>query len=495
MNDVAIPARGFFELTEWLARGRGAAEASRFEEARQAYLQAMKLAPNSIDALRGLGYSLLQLKRLDESLQMIERALAVDPSDLLSHLIMGRLCLRLQQPAGAEEHFRTILRRIENSAAARSGLIDALVAQGQLADAETLRDQILRADPQSEVGLLAAARVAALQRDDEAALRHFEALVRLRPGNAAHRYNRGLCLLRMGRFDEGWSDYEYRFAAGAVDLQLPSTPRWDGKRVGHLLVAAEQGLGDAILFSRFIGDAARAAEQVTLVCPDSLVGLLERSLGCTCIPDRGGELPPHDAHVPLMSLPHVLGLGAAAVAVRPAYLTVDAARRERWSEALGPRQNGEVRIGIVHATSVAHSTEENPFTCRSCPAEAFVSFTGAPGVAAYNLNVGRTAEQACEQLPGLRGLPRELGDFDDTAAVAGLMDAVVCVDTAIAHVTGATGVRTGLLLPYARDWRWMSREGRLPWYWSVQAAWQEEPGQWAAPVRELRDSLVADRVS
>ena len=494
MNDVVMQPRGIFELTEWLGRGRGAVDACRFEDARQAYSQAIELAPDSVDALRGLGYSLLQLKRLDESLQMLERALGVDPSDLLSHLLMGRLCLRLQQPAGAAEHFRTILRRIENSAAARSGLIDALVAQGQLTDAETLRDQILRADPQSEVGLLAAARLAVLKLDEEAALRHFDALVRLRPGMAPHRYNRGLCLLRLGRFEEGWSDYEYRFAAGAVDLRLPSTPRWDGKHVKHLLVIVEQGLGDAILFSRFIVDAARIADRVTLVCPAALAGLLERSLGCKCVPS-GSELPPHDAHVPLMSLPHVLKLGSAAVAVRPAYLTVDPGRRERWSEALGPRQNGELRIGIVHATSAAHSTEENPFTSRSCPAGAFAVFTAVAGIAAYNLNVGRPAQQACEQLPGLRSLPQELADFDDTAAVAALMDAVVCVDTAIAHVTGATGVRTGLLLPYARDWRWMQREGRLPWYWSVDAACQQEPGQWDAPVRELRDWLVTQRAA
>jgi len=149
--------------------------------------------------------------------------------------------------------------------------------------------------------------------------------------------------------------------------------------------------------------------------------------------------PQHDAHVPLMSLPHVLGLGASAAAVRPPYLTPDPARRARWSEAMGPRADAQLRIGVVHATSVAHSTEENPWTRRSCQAADLEPLTQAPGVLAFNLNLGRAAGQARAELPALRDLPGALTDFEDTAAVVSLMDALVCVDTAMVHVAGAIG--------------------------------------------------------
>ena len=98
-----------YEPTESLTRGQRAVEAFRFDEARIAYSKALEYAPESIDALRGLGYSLLQLGRLPSAIDALERALKLDPSDLLSRLLMGRLCLRLQQPQGAEEHFRAIL--------------------------------------------------------------------------------------------------------------------------------------------------------------------------------------------------------------------------------------------------------------------------------------------------------------------------------------------------------------------------------------------------
>jgi Tfp pilus assembly protein PilF len=489
VNESHRVTTSIFEPTQWRVRGQRALESCCYEEARQAYAHALELEPDSVDVLRSLGFALFQLKQLTEALQMLERALQIDPSDLLSHLLMGRLCLRLHQPAGAIEHFQAILQRIGNSASARSGLIDAHLALGQLPEAEALCEQIQSAEPHAEVGHLAAARLAILKRDDEKALHHFETLVQIRPHNVAYRYNRGLCLLRMGRFDEGWSDYEFRFAAGAVNLRLPSTPRWDGHRVPRLLVVAEQGLGDAILFSRFVQDAAGRADEVTLVCPDSLVGLLGRSLGFTCVSDQSAAWPQHDAHVPLMSLPFVLGLGATAVASRPAYLTVDPRRREHWASLIESPSSRPLRIGVVTATSVAHSTEENPWTRRSCEPSELLPILQVEGVEAYDLNLGQAAAQARAALPSLLELPGRLEDFDDTAAVVSLLDAVVSVDTACAHVAGAIGTCSFVLLPPAPDWKWQTHEPHPPWYESTRLVHRDFHGQWAGVAALLLQRL------
>ena len=470
-----------FEPTESLVKGQRAIEAFRFEEARVAYSKALEFAPDSIDALRGLGYSLLQLGNLRGSLDVLERALRLDPSDLLSSLLMGRLCLRLQQPGGAEQHFRAILTRIPTSEAARSGLIDALVAQGDLTAARAHSDSLLKHNPDSEVGHLAAARLAGFERDDLRALGHFDRLVQAHPGSPVHRYNRGLCLLRLGRFAEGWRDYEFRFASGAVDLRMPATPRWDGRPTERLLVIAEQGLGDAILFSRFIDDAAQLAQEIVLACPDSLAGLLGRNLSVACVSDRAQAWPEHDAYVPLMSLPHVLQLGDAAAVARPRYLQADPERKARWSAALAA--SNLPRIGIVHATSAAHSTEQNPFTRRSRRAADLDPILQGGEVVAYNLNLGRPAEQARSELPVLRDLPDEIEDFDDTAAVVSLLDAVISVDTACAHIAGAVGTPLFLLLPQTPDWKWQPSKQDAPWYPSMRRFTHAPAPGWSDSVR------------
>ena len=477
-----------YQATDCLTRGQRAIEAYRFDEARLAYAQALELAPGSVDALRGLGYALFQLRRLSEALEAIDGALRLDPTDLLSRLLMGRLCLRLQQPAAAEANFRQILQRIPASEAATSGLIDALVAQGGQEEAGALCADLLAANSASEVAHLAAARLAGFQCQHERALSHFDELLRLRPGNPVHRYNRSLCLLRLGRLAEGWLDYEQRFAAGVVHLRCPSTPRWDGRPVRHLLVLAEQGLGDTILFARFLREAAAQCERLTLACSDSLAGLIGRSLRIECVSEDLHHWPQHDAHVPLMSLPLVLQL-PDATAARPAYLSCDPFRRAQWSSALACSPGSAPRIGIVHATSVAHSTEENPFTRRSCAAADLLALVQASGLEVYNLNLGRAAEAARSELPGLRELPRPIESFEDTAAVVGLLDAVVSVDTAGAHLAGAIGTPLQLLLPAAPDWKWQTQSAAAPWYETAQLARRPPGAGWAAAV-----SLVTERL-
>jgi tetratricopeptide (TPR) repeat protein len=480
-----------FEPTQSLTRGQRAVEAFRFEEAREAYSTALQYAPESLDALRGLGYSLLQLGNLAGSLEALERALQADSSDLLTRLLMGRLFLRLQQPRGAAEHFQSILERIPASEAARSGLMDALVAQGDLAGAVEQSQDLLKSNPKSEVANLCAARLAGLQGDDVRALRHFETLVELRPGNPVHLYNRGLCLLRLGRFAPGWRDYEFRFAAGAVSQRLPSTPRWDGRPVERLLVVCEQGLGDTLLFSRFLADAARFAQEIVVACPESLCGLLARNFRVTCVSDKAPHWPHHEAHVPLMSLPHVLQLADGAAAARPPYLAADPDRKERWAAVLEKPGGATLRIGVVHATSVAHSTEQSPFTRRSCDAADLAPLLQAAPVIAYNLSLGRAAEEARGRLPGLQDLPGRIDDFDDTAAVVDLLDAVVSVDTACAHVAGAVGTPLFLLLPPSADWKWQPHAAHAPWYASVQRAPQPRtPGQAGGQMPELWSAFL-----
>jgi len=142
-----------------------------------------------------------------------------------------------------------------------------------------------------------------------------------------------------------------------------------------------------------------------------------------------------------------------------------------------------LRIGLVSASSVAHSTEENPFTRRSCPAAAFRPLTELRGVLAYNLNLGRPADEAQRDLPALRPLGAPLVDFEDTAAVVSLMDAIVTVDTALVHLAGAIGSRCVLLLPPSADWKWQ-RVGSPPvWYRTVLQIRASSPGEWARPVK------------
>ncbi len=433
-------------------------------------------AANAANAatLREAGHRLLLENRPAEALAVLLEAVQRFPDDVLARLSLARLCLRLQEPAAAEEQFRVILARVPDSEAARSGLVDVALARNDIARASQMVREMFAFDAGSAVALAAAARVAEMAGDHDDALVWHDRLVAAAPDDAGHRYHRARALLRLGRWEEGWRDYECRFAAGAVALATPPSPRWRGEAVGHLLLLAEQGFGDTIQFARLVPLVRERAAHVTLACPAPLAALLGRSLGIDTVAGAP-PWPPHDAHLTLMSLPHVLGLGPRAAACEGRLLHPDPARVARWRERLA-LPDSRLAVGLAGTASAAHATEQRPQTRRSCRPGDLAPLAALPGV--EFIAIGGDGAT----LPNVRPLPQPVADFDDTAAIVSLLDAVVSVDTAVAHVAGALGRPLALLLPFAADWRWATDAGRTDWYPTARLFRQHRAGEWSEPM-------------
>jgi ADP-heptose:LPS heptosyltransferase len=83
----------------------------------------------------------------------------------------------------------------------------------------------------------------------------------------------------------------------------------------------------------------------------------------------------------------------------------------------------------------------------------------------------------------------ELHDFADTAALVQNLDLVITVDSAVAHLAGALGIRTWVLIQFVPDWRWLLERTDSPWYPSMKLYRQRERGDWSSPIERLRDDL------
>jgi ADP-heptose:LPS heptosyltransferase len=98
------------------------------------------------------------------------------------------------------------------------------------------------------------------------------------------------------------------------------------------------------------------------------------------------------------------------------------------------------------------------------------------------------------QNPFIITLDREQDDFADAAAIIANLDLVISVDTSVAHLAGALGKETWILLPKVCDWRWMVSRRDSPWYSSVRLFRQEIQGDWSSVVNEVKQEL-AERFS
>ena len=312
--------------------------------------------------------------------------------------------------------------------------------------------------------------------DRDAAMAHYRRAATLST-SVSPPWNVALMDLLRGDYAAGWPGYEHRWKQPlqrAVHRNF-AQPMWDGSPLAgrRLLLHAEQGLGDAIQFARYAPLATGG--RVFVECHPPLVKLFRSLAGVDCVVPRGGPLPPFDVHCPFMSLPMVFGTTLATVPAAVPYLRPPPAAVNRWRHRLAAGPPGR-RIGLVWAGDPKHQKDR----ARSIPLTALAPLADVPGVRFYSLRVGGSADG----FP-LTDWTAELHDFADTAGLVAGLDLVITVDTSVAHLAGALGKPTWVLIAFAPDWRWLLDRDDSPWYPTVRLFRQPAPGDWAEPIGRL----------
>jgi hypothetical protein len=273
----------------------------------------------------------------------------------------------------------------------------------------------------------------------------FRWLLGHRPDFAAAKHGLGMLLLAQRRYAEGWPVYE----AGRRVIYPPTPapeadyPEWQGEppEGRRIVVCAEQGAGDQLMFGRYLTELAARGAQVTLACDPRTVARLFETTGVATQPFMAGHrtLAPADYWTRVGSLPAHLG---ASLPTPPAYLDL--------AVATGGG------VGVVTRGNPKHSNDAH----RSLPS----------GPAERLLSLGRDLRP---EATGAR-------DFLDTAEIVAGLDLVITVDTSVAHLAGAMGKPVWVLLPrLAMDWRW--NDGvRSDWYPQARLFRQPAAGAWDA---------------
>ncbi len=319
------------------------------------------------------------------------------------------------------------------------------------------------------------------------ALECYESVLAVAPDNAKARYNRAAHLLRSGDFITGFADYEARFSAmKSADSRKYPQPRWDGSPLKGrtILVYCEQGLGDAIQFSRYVPMLAKKGGRVILEAQQPLISLLASLEGVERVVLKSATPPITDFHIPLLSLPYLFGTTATTVPAIVPYLSPPGDKVAHWQTLLGERHE-EFRIGLVWAG------KPMPDPNRSCPPDFLAPLLAISGTCFYSLQYGEQYQLPLskEMAAQVVDLADDIGDFAKTAALITTLDLVITIDTVIAHLAGALGKPVWVMLPFAPDWRWMNSRADSPWYPSMRLFRQPQPGDWASVVREVAQAL------
>jgi Flp pilus assembly protein TadD len=420
------------------------------------YRALLAQAPDHPLALHYLGVIAYQRGRPSDALPLLERAAQLRPDEPEFHNNLGLALAELDRYDDAVDAYQRTLALNPEHATAWNNLGLALTACNRLGDAiESLRKSI--------------------------ALRH--------DFGQAH-WNLALALLAHGEFREGWGEYDWRLALPelAARAKMPTTPRWNGENVTGktLLLIAEQGLGDTFQFIRFAKAVESRAARVVVHAPSQLRRLLGTVPGVSAVSATNESFPPHDVHVPLPSVPGLLGVDADTIPSKIPYLGIDDDRCQTVADEIDCVAASARKIGIAWA-GARHNPNDRR---RSCPLDALAPLLAIDGVAWFSLQKGDGEEQITSVANASRLIRLDArNDFDGTAAMVSVLDLVISVDTSIAHLAGALGRPTWILLPFAPDWRWRPSGTGSAWYPTVRLFRQRQRGDWAGVVANVAKSL------
>jgi len=438
------------ELHCHLARVLG--QAGAYQPAAELYRRALGLDPKRLEIYSDLGFVLTELGNLDLALEAFRRALRANPRSAKTIASVGRLFERKCDLVSAAEAYRDAIKLDPKLLPAYADLGFVLYGLGEFGEAADC----------------------------------FGRLLALQPNSAEARVNLGLIHLLQGELLKGWTEYEARWQVGVGDDRKLAPRRWKGEPLKgeRILLYAEQGLGDALQFVRYVPLVADCGGQVVLEVQPALRGLIAITEGAAQVIARGDTLPECTWQCPLLSLPLALGTKLETIPARVPYIHPDPARVEKWKQRLA----GDTwRIGLCWAGNPSHQRDR----LRSVPLEQLLPLLGVTDASFYSLQFGAGAEQI-QWLPAnvrLVDLGDELRDFSNLAAIVANLDLVITIDSVVAHLAGAMGKPVWILLNKGCDWRWFLEREDSPWYPTARLFRQSTPGGWQEVVNRIELEL------
>ncbi len=458
----------------------------RHDEAHDLIGRALAVRPESVWALSNRGLVLAALGRSAEALAAFDQALALAPDDLEARNNRGLVLQALGRDDEALHDFEQVL-------AARPDFVQALNNRGNVLQALGRYEEALasyaaataRAPGFAQAHYNAGAALQALDRPAEALGAYGRALA-LEPDYADAHWNESLVRLSLGDFAAGWRKFEWRWRTSDAARRSPLPhPLWLGEAPldgCSVLLHAEQGLGDAIQFVRYVPLVAARGAQVILAVHAELKRLFSDAmsdLGAAAVFGEGESLPPCHLRCPLLSLPHAFGTTLDTIPATIPYLAPSPELAAKWQARLAsvPRP----RVGLVWAGNPAHKNDRN----RSLSLAELAPLRQLAGLGYVSLQKPGPAPGG----DGLLDLGPELSDFAETAAAVAALDLIIAVDTAVAHLAGALGKPVWILLPFSADWRWLREREDSPWYPTARLFRQPRPGDWASVVGRVTAEL------
>jgi tetratricopeptide (TPR) repeat protein len=486
--DKAIARKPYYAAAHH-NRGNALYDLRRFDQALAGYNRAIELKPDYAQAFYNRGKALADLKRPEEALASYDKAIALKPDYAQAWCNRGNLLSDTRRFEQALASYDRAIQLKPDYAEAWSNKGTALQYLNRLDEAMVDHDRAIALKPDYAEAYCNRGSVLNCLKRPQEALASFGRAIALKPDFGQAYFNRAITELGLGEMESGWRDFEWRRKitemSGSRVFPRPLLTSVAQARGKTVLVHFEHGFGDTIQYCRYLELLHQAGAKILFNTQEQLKSLVTSLDAPITFVDLDDPSLSYDYHVPTMSLPLVFNTRLETIPAKPAYLSADPARIEKWRARLGG--NG-FKIGICWMGDMAHIKGHNG---RFFPVDYFEPLSRLPNVRLISLQKGE-GEKDLGSLPAgmtVEALGEEWKTFADTAAIMKTLDMVITTDTVIANLAGALGVPTWVAIQYVPDWKWMFDRADSPWYPTMRLFRQKADGDWQGVFEEIKDAL------
>jgi len=424
------------------------------EKALKIYDEIIKMENENSEAYFNKALILTKLQKYEEALRSYDSAIKIKPDFEEAYINRGVILSTLMRPIDALKNFDLAIRFKSENAIAYNNKGNVLTE---------------------------------LSRFDEA-IENYEKAVEINPNYAEAFNNIALLKLLLGKYEEGWKLFEWRWKGPQKkEFRDFKKPLWLGNEVikdKTILITAEQGLGDFIQFYRYCDLVEELGAKIIIETPKELFSLIQHQNKKNIVIHKGQSLPIFDFYCPIMSLPLAFKTNIHNIPSSLPYIKIDNEKLTFWRSKIS--EKNRTKVGLVWSGAQNKETDYN----RSLMLSQISPLFDLP-LDFYSLQkeVRDIDKDFLSQSKNIYDYHKEIVDFSDTAALILEMDIIISIDTSVAHLAGALNKPLWILLPHVADYRWMIDRIDSPWYPSATLFRQKEINNWDSVIFSIERSL------
>lgn len=476
-------------------------------DAISAYQASLRLKPSSAKSHYNLGIALQDMGRLDDALFHYQQAASLTPEDAGVLNNWGHLLRQMGQLETAHDVLQRAIELHPRHPGVLLNFANVLVDLNRVPESLSYYREALDRAPSAADAHASYAMALWLMGEHDAAVASCRDTLLLEAQHPDARFCLGLHDLSHGRFAEGWQGYEFRWHTRATGTRMRTFSRaaWQGESLAgkRLLIHAEQGVGDEIMFASLFPELIQEAEHCTIECTPKLAALFTRSFpqaGIVCTDRTTAEWAVEsvrqlerqakaDFQSPAGGLPRFRRRCRAEFPAHSGYLYADAASIAAWRARLAQLGTG-LKIGI----SWRGGTPRTGVVRRSLRLHDLLPILKTPNTRFVSLQYTPCSQelQAFEATTGIAisHWQEAIDDYDQSAALVCALDLVISVCTSIVHLAGALNKPVWVMAPAVPEWRYGVRTEEMPWYPSARIFRQQTVDNWSTVLNAVANELA-----